>query len=144
MKKGITILLVVVSVVALTSCDKETILGTSDIPTEISKFTSDNFPNNKILQVTKERDGITRSYEVILDENISLDFNRKKEVTSIDATTELPASVVPSKLSQYVASNFPTNFITDWEIEGRNQQIGLDNGLELEFNMAGEFLRMGN
>lgn len=126
----------------LLSCDKETVLSSTEIPTEISEYVTLHFPNNKILQVIKDVDGFKKSYDITLDGGITLEFNRKKEIREIDGTTELPESVIPSKLKLYVDSNFPNNFITDWELEGKNQQIGLDNGLDLEFKMNGDFIRI--
>ncbi|NLW30122.1 MAG: hypothetical protein GXY77_01545 [Fibrobacter sp.] len=75
---------------------------------------------------------------------MSLEFNRKNEIIDIDGVSQLPNSVIPEKILQYVTTNYPTNFITDWELDGKNQQIELDNGLDLEFNMNGDFLRIDN
>lgn len=80
----------------------------------------------------------------MLSENINLEFNRKNEIIEIDGLTELPSSVIPEKLRQYVINNYPSNLITDWELDDKNQQIELDNGLDLEFNMNGDFLRIDN
>jgi len=54
----------------------------------------------------------------------------------------LPNSVIPEKILQYVTVNYPTNFITDWKLDGKNQEVQLDNGLNLEFNIKGDFLRI--
>ena len=56
----------------------------------------------------------------------------------------MPNSVIPEKILQYVTTNYPTNFITDWELDDKNQQVQLDNGLDLEFKMNGDFLRIDN
>ena len=89
-------------------------------------------------------DGFTKKYDVTLSDNITLEFNRAKEVTDIDANAKLPDSVIPTEITQYVATNFPNNVITDWELEDRHQQVGLDNGVDLEFKMSGEFIRIDN
>ena len=73
-----------------------------------------------------------------------MEFNRKKEVIAIDGVTQLPNSVIPEKILQYVNINYPTQFITDWELDFDNQQIELNNGLDLEFNKKGDFLRIDN
>ena len=79
-----------------------------------------------------------------MSESISLEFNRKKEIIDIDGVTQLPNSVIPEKILQYVTTNYPTNFITDWKLDDKNQQVQLDNGLDLEFKMNGDFLRIDN
>jgi len=128
----------------LTSCDKEKIIPTSDLPSEITSYISTHFPNNTTVQVIKDRDGLTKTYDILLSESISLEFNRKKEIIDIDGVAQLPNSVIPEKIRQYVTTNYSTNFITDWELDDKNQQVQLDNGLDLEFNMKGDFLRIDN
>jgi len=87
-------------------------------------------------------DGFTKTYDVVLDNNTVLEFNRKKEVTEIKSTSKLPDSVIPVKISQYVESNFPGNYINEWELEDKHQQVGIDNGLDLEFTLSGDFIRI--
>jgi hypothetical protein len=128
----------------LTSCDKEEIISSSNLPSEISSYISTHFPNNTITQVIKDRDGITKTYDVLLSNSLSLEFNRKNNIIDIDGITQLPNSVIPEKIIQYVKSNYSSNFITDWELDDKNQQIQLDNGVDLEFNMKGDFLRIDN
>lgn len=128
----------------LSSCEKEQIISSSALPNEITTYITTHFPDNSILQVIKDKDGFTKTYDVTLSEGLSLEFNRKKEIIDIDGISELPSSVIPEKIRQYVTANYPDNVITDWEIDRKNQQIELDNGLDLEFNMKGEFLRIDN
>jgi hypothetical protein len=126
------------------SCEKEIITPSDDLPVEISTYLTIHFPKNTIVQVIKDLDGLTKTYDILLSENISLEFNRKKVVIAIDGVTQLPNSVIPEKILQYVNINYPTQFITDWELDFDNQQIELNNGLDLEFNKKGDFLRIDN
>lgn len=131
-------------VFSLSSCDKEEIIPSSELASEITSYISTHFPNNTIIQVIKDRDGFTKNYDILLSENVNLEFNRKKEIIDIDGVTQLPNSVIPEKILQYVTTNFSANFITGWELDDKNQQVQLDNGLDLEFNMQGAFLRFDN
>ena len=130
--------------IALISCDQEKVMQASEYPSEITSYVSTHFPNNSILQIVKDSEGMTKKYEVLLSENIRLEFDNKKEITDIDGNKQLPNSVIPEKILQYVMANYPNNVITDWELENKRQQIGLDNGLDLEFNLEGDFLRLDN
>jgi len=129
---------------ALTSCDKEEIVSSAGLPAEINTFITTHFPGNNILQVIKDRDGLTKSYDVTLSGSVQLEFNRKKEIVDVDGVAQLPDTVIPEKIRAYVGLNYPGNVITDWELDDRHQQVQLDNGLDLEFNMKGEFLRIDN
>ncbi|GAB1402903.1 hypothetical protein MASR1M74_00810 [Lentimicrobium sp.] len=126
----------------LTSCEKETVLPASEVPAEITTYVKTHFSDHKILQVIKDKDGFTKTYDVILEGGFSLEFDRKLEIIEIDGSSRLPDSVIPAKILDYVNQNYSGIYITDWETDGKNQQVGLENELELEFNMSGEFLRI--
>jgi hypothetical protein len=89
-------------------------------------------------------EGLSKQYEITLSEGIELKFNNKNQIINIDGKSKLPDSVIPKKIRQYIAKNYPNNVITDWEIEGKNQQIGLDNDLDLKFKKNGDFIKIDN
>ncbi len=128
----------------LIACDKNEILTTSAIPNEIASYVETHFPDNEILQAVMQVDGLELTYDVTLRGNIYLEFNRKKDIIEIKSFEKLPDSVIPVAILNYVSSNYEGNFIKEWEIDDRIQQVKLDNELELEFNKKGEFLRIDN
>lgn len=143
MKKSLLSLLTLILAVALfSSCDKEEIVSSDKLPVEISTYISTHFPDNAIIQSLIEHDDLTKTYEIILQGNYTLTFNRKKEIIDIEGISKLPDSVIPSKIREYVVANYPQNHIIGWEIDGRNQQVELDNDLDLEFTMNGDFIRI--
>ena len=145
MKKNNILKTAIVTVIlffTLTSCAQKVIIPSSELPVEISTYTATHFPNNTILQVILDKEGFKKTYEVTLSEGFSLEFNRDMEIIEIEGISQLPESVIPEKIWQYVRANYPNNVITEWELDGKKQEIELDNGLELEFNMNGDFLRI--
>ncbi len=128
----------------LTSCDKEKTLESADIPQEIEDYVAEHFPEFSILQVIKDRDGLTKEYQVILKDNIRLEFNGDFVIQEIKWNSKLPDSVIPIKIRKYATENFSDNVIIIWEIDGKNQQVTLDNGIDLEFTMDGEFIKIDN
>ncbi len=135
-------LLLAALMISLSGCSKDEIVPYSGLPDEIQTYVSTHFAGIQVLQSVIDRDGLTKTYDVVLEGNINLEFNRKKEIIGIDGSTPLPDSVIPEKILNYVQQNYPANSITGWEIDGKNQQVELDNGLDLEFNMKGDFLRI--
>lgn len=127
---------------SLSSCAQDFIIPQEELPAEISNYLKAHFPGITVLQVTVDRDALSKEYDVILESGINLDFNDKYQVTDIDANDELPDSVIPAKILSYVSTNFAEQVITDWELDGKNQQVGLNNGLDLEFTMQGDFIRI--
>ena len=145
MKKIFLIAIITMFLVSLISCDKYIPLSESQLPSEIKTYVSTHFPDHSILQVTKDKDGFELTYDVILSEGVTLEFNRRKEIIDIDGNrnTKLSDSVIPKKILAYVTSNYPNNYIIGWEItDKKNQKIELDNDLELVFNKSGVFLRL--
>jgi hypothetical protein len=127
---------------SLASCQKDTVLPAAEIPAELTDYLNQHFSDQPVLQVIKDRDGFTKTYDIILEGGVTLEFNRSYEVIDIDGNNKLPDSVIPTKLLEYVNEKYPNSYITDWELEDKHQQVGLENGLTLEFNMDGTFLRI--
>lgn len=143
--KKIQLLPVLAAMMFLAGCEKERVMASNDVPQEIQSYVETHFSSNKILQTLKDTEGLTLTYDVTLDSAISLEFNRSKEIISIDANSKLPDSVIPQKILTYVLTNYPNQVITDWEKESRKvQQIELNNGLDLEFDEDGNYLRIDN
>ena len=79
---------------------------------------------------------------IILSDNIKLEFNRKNNIKSIDAKSELPNSVIPLAINKYIKANYPNNFITKWDLDRTHQSVELNNGIEIEFTLKGKYLRI--
>jgi len=144
MNKKIIAFCTIMLAIAFTSSARERIIPSASLPGEIKTYIAANFPKQSIRQSITELDGFTKTYEIILDNLTELEFNRKGEITSIDGKIKLPASVISTEIAAYIKSNYPGSFITGWHLDDRNQEIELNNGLDLEFNMNGLLLRIDN
>ena len=71
-----------------------------------------------------------------------MEFNSKNNIKSIEAKSKLPNSVIPEKIMEYVETNYPNNFIVEWDLDTKHQSVELNNGIELEFTLKGAFLRI--
>ncbi len=149
MKKTATLVTLVIFsfLTAFTSCkdddkDYETILKESEIPAEIKSYIQEHFNENTILKAKKEVEANTITYDIDLSENVELEFNSLFKITSINSTKQLPDSVIPEAILDYVKTNYSDNFITDWELEKNHQQVELNNNIELEFDLEGGFIRV--
>lgn len=119
-----------------------TVLSEAEIPVEIKTYITDHFPSNSINRAETEVDDNETFYNIYLSENFNLEFNSGLTITNIDANSQLPNSVIPQSILDYVSQNYPDNFITDWELESDYQEVELNNGLELEFSLEGVFIRV--
>ncbi len=126
----------------ISSFSQDKVVLENKLPLEIKQYIKIYFPNTPIIQVIEDNEVYSKTYEVLLQNNIKLDFNRQNKIHSIDGISKLPDSVIPATVLSYVKRNYPNNVITDWELDDGNQQIELDNFLNLEFTMQGQFLRI--
>lgn len=138
----VTIAMVIFSLIGCDKDDDDAVL--TQVPEVIADYVAAHFPDNQILKTTMETSNNINSYEVKLAGKISLDFDHDFSIVDIESPTKLPDSVIPEKIREYTTKNYPDNFIRGWELEGVNQQVELNNGLDLEFTADGEFIRIDN
>lgn len=122
--------------------DKDREINAADLPTAITDYITTHFGEHDIIRAVEENDHGTISYDVYLSDYVELDFNSASNITEIDGVNELPASVIPGPIRNYVDQHYPEKIITDWEREANLQQVELNNSIELEFTLTGEFIRI--
>ncbi|MBX3239454.1 MAG: PepSY-like domain-containing protein [Chitinophagaceae bacterium] len=124
------------------SCEKEKIVSENDLPATGKNYITTHFPDQKIAQAIKEFDDLKKTYKVYLDNGVKLEFNRSGEIRKIEGNSKLPDSVIPSQILTYVTDNYPAEYIKKWELDDNRQEVELSNGLDLEFDRNGNFLRI--
>lgn len=144
MKNLMIITTVILSLLFVTGCEKENVIPEQNVPTEIKNYVATHFPSCSISKAIKENDENEEMYEISLSCGVKLEFNKQKEIIDIDGNAKLPDSVIPTNILSYVNSNYSINFIIGWELQSGNQEVQLNNNIVLVFNLAGEFLRVGD
>ena len=143
MKKALSIYFVLI-LLAVSGCDNEKVVDETNLPSQASEFIEAHFPTAKISRVVRDRDDLQTSFDVILDNQVELEFDKDGECFSVDgnANDKLPDSVIPLIVLDYVQKNYPNEHITDWEKNKTTQEVSLSNNKELVFNLSGTFLRI--
>lgn len=136
------LLLMTACVFIFASCDKEKIVSSNDLPATSTSYINTHFAGQQILQVVKERDDLKTTYKAFLSSGTKLEFNSKGEIFDIESNEALPETVIPTAILTYVKDNYPTLFIKEWEVDNTTQDVKLSNGLTLEFDKNGTFLRI--
>lgn len=127
------------------SCKDESIVPSSDLPSSITVFISTHFPSQTIIQSIKDYNDTPFRfyYEVLMSDFVTLEFNKKGEIAKIESRTQVPTAAIPSaKVVQKANELFADAVIIGWEMDDRKQELKLSNKVTLEFNKAGDFLRI--
>lgn len=140
-------LLLIIFLIVLISCkvdddSNETRLILSEIPTEILAYKELHFPESDIIRAIKEVEYYGTTYELYLVGPFELDFNGNFEVVEIEGEKGLPDSVIPDIIIEYVSQHYPNNFIREWQLDRDYQKIELNNGMEIQFELNGDFIKV--
>lgn len=114
----------------------------NSIPSEIQNYVKNHFPNLSIVEVEMDYDDGFKEYEIELNDGTDLEFNHEFNIIKVDGKKHLPNSVIPHKITQYINDHYPNQKITDWEMKRNMQEVKLNNDIELEFDLNGDFIRI--
>lgn len=122
---------------------QETAIKNAELPAETTSFIKKYFSKNTIHHAIKDKDKSKITYEVMLDDMTELEFTEKgfwKEVDGKDKA--IPTGYISKPILDYVKKNYPKAYITHIDKGLNDIDIDLDNGIELEFDLKGKFLRI--
>src|SRR5690606_8833600 len=123
---------------------QDKIISENELPIPAKDFITKNFSAQKVVQTVKDVDyWIKTEYEVTLDNAFHLEFDGDGNWKEIDGKdTAIPTEFIPEPIIQYISGNFPTQKITKIEKKSSGYEVELSNGLDLDFNSKGKFLRI--
>ena len=132
-----------VALVGLQSCEKnDSHINAALLPDAAKSFLSAHYGSMEILGVVKDYDDLGYTYDVRLADGTLIEFRKNGEWKQIENRSEgVVGSVIPAKIADYLTTNYPTNFVIDIERE-RHYDVELNDGLDLEFGLDGDFIRI--
>lgn len=144
MKKMFLLLVVSIMAVMPMLADNDKMITREELPEKAQMFIDEHFANVDILYAKAERDmGVITSYDVVLEGDVKIEFNRSGEWESVDCNRgRVPDSVLPKAVLDYVAKKFPKAYVVEIERNMMGYDVKLSNDLDLEFDMSGKFLRV--
>lgn len=142
--KKIIIFLSLVIAIGLVQCssDKYT-RDAQELPAPARKMISEHF-NTAIshFKIDKEFASGTE-YEVVLDDGTEIDIDGKGNWKSIETANSkaIPASILPKMIHEYVAQHHQGASVVGIEKKKNGYEVELSNGLEINFNKDGGFVK---
>lgn len=124
------------------NAQEETIKAT-ELPAPATEFLTANFKNNPIKHVVKDTDKKKITFEVTLADGTEVEFSQKGKWKEVDGNKKaIPTAFIPKAILDYVTANYPKEQITHIDKGHRDYDVDLSNGLDLEFDLTGKFLRI--
>lgn len=144
MKKMFLSLLVMMLSVVPMMADNDKIIIREELPEQAQMFLTKHFAEVDVLYAKAERDmGVVTSYDVVLDGNVKVEFNRSGEWTSVDCERgQVPDSLLPQGVLDYVKKKFAKAYVVEIERDRMGYEVKLSNDLDLDFDKNGKFLRV--
>ena len=130
--------------ISITANAQETIIVRKQLPLNAQKLIKTNFSDKTIDYTIADKELISTDYSVKFTDGSEIDFNSNGIWTEIDCKRNaIPSKLVKPSIANYVNKKFPNTQIEKIEKSVlKRQEIKLSNGLELEFNSKGEFVKI--
>lgn len=139
-----TMTLAIVMTIPTVLFAKERHVTFNELPVKAQSFVKSHFDKANVVSVVEDTEYfLLTEYKVLFNDGTVLEFNKEGEWEEIDMVKgAVPTKVVPAAILKYVNKSFPNNTITEIKRSSKKYELELMNGLELEFNKKGEFIRI--
>jgi len=115
----------------------------TELPKPATEFLALYFKNNAIHHAIKDTDKTKVTYEVMLADGTEAEFTETGAWKEVDGQGKaIPTAFIPVGITSYVKTNYGKEKITHIDKGLRDIDIDLSNKVELEFDLAGKFLRI--
>lgn len=136
--------LALMMLIGVQTAAQETVIDQSQLPANAKNFVTKYFSDATVSQAVKDKGMVKTEYEVRLSDGSKLEFDGDGNWKEVESKTKSLSemSFILQSIRDYAAKNFPTYQIRKIEKGSRKYEVKLTNGLELEFDLSGKFLRI--
>lgn len=119
-------------------------INLGDLPEKAQAFIQKNFTKEKARYILKEtEDLLDIEYKVAFLDKIKIKFDKKGEWKEVDGSRQpIPTRFIPEKILAYIKKSFPNNDVVKIEKDRKSYEVEISNGLELEFDAQGNFIKI--
>lgn len=114
----------------------------AQLPASAQTFLNSNFEGQSIRGTWKDKEIFDTDYKVMLTNDTEIEFDEKGNWDEIDGNGKaIPATVLPKAIATYIATTYEGQSATQIDKKHQGYEVELSNGVELEFNAAGKFIK---
>ena len=139
MKRMIRVLMTVIC--CMMSCNMAANAGNGKpisvdaLPAKAQTLITEHFNGQKVMLATIESGVVSRSYDVVLKNGTKLEFDKRGNLTEIDCKQGIvPDQLIPQAINNYLKENYEGQSVRKIEINRKEYEVELTNGLDLTFN----------
>lgn len=146
MKVKLTLAAILIAAATLfgsTLLAQETQITKTQLPKAAQVFLSQYFPGQEISRIVKDKELMKTEYEVYLGNSVKIEFDGNGKWKEVDGKhTAIPSGFILPSITRYISANFPDQQIAKIEQTKAKYEVELLNGVDLDFNSKGGFLRI--
>ncbi len=122
---------------------QDRVITFNELPKAGQQFITKYFGAKQVSLVTLDDDYLSKDYELVLTNGTKIEFAGNGEWKEVDGKRNaIPTGFIPQNILSYVKKSFPNTEIVKIERERLGYSVELTNGLDLDFNSKGDFLRV--
>lgn len=147
LKHIVAVAMVMLSAAFVWNCsddDKDTPVEVAALPEGAQAFIASHYSGMHVVLAVRDKDDGRDEYEVRLSNGHEVTFDAAGEWTDVDAPAgqTVPDGLVPESVALYIATNYSGSGINDVSRSATGYSVELTNGVDLEFDPLGNFLRV--
>ncbi|WP_264553615.1 PepSY-like domain-containing protein [Flavobacterium sp. N2038] len=142
-KLKLTVSLIAGLIFGFSANAQKTVIKKEALPANAQTFLKTHFGSKKPSYILEDKEILSTEYKVQFDNKTEIEFDKKGNWKEVDAKgSKIPSSIIPKKIASYVKTNFPKEKVTKIELGTSGYETKLTNGLELKFNLKGDFSKI--
>jgi len=116
----------------------------AQLPAKALRFYKDHFSQADVASVILfSKYFAKKEYTVYMKDGSKVEFTSTGDWEKVKMKTNpVPDKIIPAPIAEYIKTNFPDSSVKEIKKSQRKIEVELTNGLEVEFNHQGQFLRI--
>lgn len=131
----ILIAAIMVSAMACNADGRKEVVTVKDLPAAGQQFLNNNFANNVVSYIIKERELIGTEYEIKFQDGVEIDLDGDGLWKKVDCGRgPVPEAIIPAEILAKINQSFPGNFVVEIKKEWKGYEVELSSGMDLKFD----------